>query len=148
MTITEFDQKYNSKGGFKLLNEFKEERMTLKYISDHFGVSRFAVQEWMLELYGTSYDPRQERKEKILQSMLDFAKKHTLEEFKDAYYYISKHYYNKALTECYVQGIFKEDDSEVPLPRTGKKQEANPETLQRSRDIRGAGVSESEDKDS
>ncbi len=125
MTIEQFNQLYGHKGGFKLLNEFREEMMTLKYIGSHFGVDRQRVSQWMRELYGVNYDPRETRREKILHSMIGFAKKHSLEEFRDAYYYISKNYYDLALQECYNQDIFsKEEKNEVQLPRTREEQEA------------------------
>jgi hypothetical protein len=120
MTISELNDKYYNKGGFKLLNEFREEQMTSKYIAEHFGVTKVTIQEWMQDLYGVKYDPRAGRKEKIINSMMKFAKNHTLDEFKDAYYYASRHYYDIVLSECYNQGIYlKEEKSEIQLSGVG-----------------------------
>ena len=109
MTISEFDEQYADKGGFKALNNFKEELMTTHFIANHFKVSDITVAEWFVKLYGMKYDPRMSRREKIINSMLKFAENHTLDEFREAYYYASRHYYNIALAEAFSQEIYKQE---------------------------------------
>lgn len=116
MTISEFDEKYISKGGFKSLDNFKEELMTLPFIAKHFGVDKETVRAWFIDLYGITYDPRQQRKERIINSMLKFAETHTIVEFKETYYYAAPHYYNEAVAETFSRGIYKEEKDEVQLP--------------------------------
>ncbi len=118
MNKIEFEVKYQNKGGIGILQEFVNNLYTLDFISKHFGVTKQAVKLWLVDLYGENYDPRELRKEKIINSMIKFAEKHTEQEFRDAYYYISKYYWDIALGECIARGIFK-------TPKTRSRQGDN-----------------------
>ena len=111
MTIEEFNGKYASKGGFTALNMMRNDLRTRKFIAEHFGVTPTAVGDWVRELFGVEYDPRLLRKERIIESMLKFATTHDEKEFREAYYFISKDYFDIALAEAYVRGIYKEQDN-------------------------------------
>ena len=103
-----FDEIYLTKGGIKTLQYMvREEFYTTEFIAQHFGVSRVKMQDWIDKIFGENYNPTKQRKEKIIETMLTFAETHTLQEFRDAYYYVNKHYYDIALAECYVRGIYK-----------------------------------------
>jgi hypothetical protein len=107
MNKIEFEEKYRKLGGFEVLKEFMANDYTLEFIGNHFGVTKQAVKLWCVDLFGENYDPRQHRKEKILESMIEFAKKHTEKEFNEAYYYVSKYYYDLALMECRFRKIYE-----------------------------------------
>lgn len=105
--VKNFDDKYKKRGGFSVLDWMKGEGFSTEFIGDHFGITRERVRQLIKDIYNIEYDPRIERKEKIINSMLKFAKKHSLEEFRDAYYYTGKYYYDIALVEAYMRGIYK-----------------------------------------
>lgn len=111
MTIQEFDKKYSKRGGFRALDYMKEQLFTAEFIGAHFGVSKELIQQFIKQMYGTRYDPRPQRTEKIVSSMLENAKKYkmTLEDFKEAYYYASKHYFEMALVEGVTRKIFRKE---------------------------------------
>lgn len=102
-----FHEKYKLRGGFNVLDWMKEERFSTEYIGDHFGITRERVRQIIHDIYGIDYNPKIERKERIINSMLKFAMKHSPEEFREAYYYAGKHYYDIAIAEAYVRGIYK-----------------------------------------
>lgn len=70
-TPQEFDAKYGDRGGFIVLKEFKDNLASLKEIALHFKVSRERVRQWMVELFGEEYDPREARRNKVVQQMVD-----------------------------------------------------------------------------
>lgn len=107
MNVKEFDAKYKTRGGFNVLDYMKGERFSTTYIGRHFGLTRERVRQIIKDIYHINYDPKPERKEKIIESMLKFASKHPVEEFREAYYYAGKHYYEVALAEAYARGIYK-----------------------------------------
>jgi len=112
MTIDEFDKEYWKSGGFKTLDYFRREQFTLDYIGKHFGVTVEAVRFWFKDFFNSETDIRIKRKEVVINKMLEFAEKYGLEKFKEAYYYTAKYYYDIALSEAYVRGIFKEIKNE------------------------------------
>lgn len=108
MTKQEFNQKYASKGGIDTLNYLVKELYTNQYIAEHFGVTKEAVRQWLKELYGVEQVSRRvQRQEKVISGMLEFAKTHSLEEFREAYSFISNHYYEIALQEAISRKIYE-----------------------------------------
>lgn len=74
VSINEFNQKYNSKGGIKTLTNFRENYDTLLTISKHFKVSKERVRQWMKEMF-KGYDPRTERREAKIKTIIDLIKR-------------------------------------------------------------------------
>lgn len=109
MEIKSFSEKYSDKGGFEALNMMRNELRTTKYIAEHFGVTKDSVSLWMKELFDLQYDPRQLRKERIIETMIEFAKKYGEQAFRDAYYYHNKYYFDEAYQECYSRGLFQKE---------------------------------------
>ena len=85
MNIKDFESKYVEKGGIKKLAEFRSLFFGLDYIAKHYGVSKERVRQWMKYFFGSVYDPREDRKDAIVASMIDFANNHTPEEFRFAF---------------------------------------------------------------
>jgi len=106
MNIAEFNVKYKDKGGFSKLNELRGLMFTYAYIGDHFGVSRERAKQWILEAFGENESPRKGRRERIVESMLDFAKFHSEEEFNEAFCLGNQDWVLQALTEARQRGLY------------------------------------------
>lgn len=106
MNVYLFNERYKDKGGIGKLNEFRALLFTHSYIGNHFGVDRQRVKQWMEELYDKSYDPRKSRREAIVESMIDFAKVHTEQEFRNAFYFTNKEWFLQALSEAHLCGLY------------------------------------------
>ncbi len=112
MNVREFDEKYKKFGGIKTLTKMRGTLATQEAIAIAYRVSKERVRQWMLEFFGDVYDPRPERKESIIQSMIDFAKMNPYEDFK--YAYLPKdssdkellHYYEETLKRCKEEKIY------------------------------------------
>ena len=99
-----FENKYGSKGGMKQLTKMRSSLSTQKAISLQFGVSRERVRQWMLEFFSDTYDPREKRREIIIESMMYFAK---LNSKRDFYLTFRSHqHYKETLERCYKQKIY------------------------------------------
>lgn len=72
MTKQEFDNKYRKNGGIKMLETMTKELQTLRSIANNFGVGREVVRRWCVELLGKTYDPRGQRAERAIKSMLEY----------------------------------------------------------------------------
>ena len=107
MNKEDFEEKFKDKGGLEILKEFMENSFTLDFIGDHFGVTKERVAQWIKEIFGEKYDPRETRKEYRITAMVEFGKTVPEEKFKEAYYYTDKYYHDLALSELYVRGIYK-----------------------------------------
>lgn len=107
MTTQDFEKEYGDKGGIKILEEFVDNGFTTKFIGDHFGVTKERVGQWIEEIFGEKYDPRQMRKEYRIEKMIEFAMENSEDKFREAYYYTDKYYHDLALAECYLRGIYK-----------------------------------------
>lgn len=104
MTVKEFNKTYGRKQGILMLTQMRSMAITQDNIAKHFGVTKERVRQWMLEFFGSEYDPRQERKERMMNSMVCFAKFNSAEDFKEAY--SSSEYYKEVLEECSKQKIY------------------------------------------
>lgn len=107
MNIQYFNETYGDKGGIPKLNELRSMAMSLEFIAEHFGTSKERVRQWMVELYGVKYDPRPIRRERIINSMIDFAKSNSEKDLYDAFKFHNEEYFVFALAECYQRGIYK-----------------------------------------
>jgi hypothetical protein len=107
ITLDSFDLKYNDRGGFKKLSELQALKCTVKTISDHFEVDRSTASMWLRRFFGENYDPRKERKEAFIQSMVEFSKTHTILDFWITYNRKSGDYVKEALRRCVEQNIYK-----------------------------------------
>lgn len=74
MNKDEFDKKYKDKGGIYELTKMRASLATLKQIADKFGVSRERIRQWMFELFGDKYDPRNSRKEDLIVHIIECIK--------------------------------------------------------------------------
>ena len=104
MTIKEFQKKYTDNGGIVTLTEMRSLFYTQNYIAKHFGVTLATVRLWMLEFFGTPYDPRPDRGEAIVANMVAFAKNNPIEDFKQAFK--RSDYFDRALEEVAKQNIY------------------------------------------
>ncbi len=105
MNVKEFESKYQDRGGIEKLTELRSLFFAQKYIAKHFGVSPERVGQWTLELFGTRYDPRPERKEAIIASMLDFAMHNPKEDFDFAFK--GTQYYKEVLEDLETRKIYE-----------------------------------------
>ena len=110
MKINEFNKTYKEKGGMPQLNEFRSYALPLQIIAKHFTVSKERIRQWFELFYKEKYDPRPERRKKIVDSMIDFAKKNTEEDFREAFEKGNITYFALALAECYDKGIYVDDN--------------------------------------
>lgn len=95
MNVTQFEEKYKEKGGVNRLTEMRALMFTQKYIAKHFDVSIERVRQWMIEFFGSVYDPRPDRRTIIIQNMVDFRKNNPQEEFDLAFK--KTQYYKEAI---------------------------------------------------
>lgn len=107
MKIKNFNKHYREKGGLPQLNEFRSTVTSLKSIAEHFEVSRERVRQWFKEFYKEEYDPRPERRKRIIDSMIDFARKNTESDFEEAFGGYNSEYYSIAIESCYSMGIYR-----------------------------------------
>lgn len=104
MTIEKFQNIYIKKGGIAKLTELRSLFYTQKYIAKHFRVSGERVRQWMLEFFGSKYDPRPDRKEAIILNMIDFARHNNKKDFDFAFR--GTEYYREVLEKCKEQKIY------------------------------------------
>lgn len=132
MTSEEFNEKYKDKGGIAKLNELRALMFTHKYIGDHFGVSKERAKQWIVHLFGESYDPRVIRRERIIDSMIDFANLHSESELIEAFCFANNEWVLQAIAEAHQRGIYTStQNSEKPHldnPGVEKQQENNTQT--------------------
>ena len=92
MIVKEFEEKYKDKGGIVKLTEMRSLAETQQSIAEHFGVSKERVRHWMYEFFGSQYDARSDRKQSIIEGMIDFGMINGLDEFNSAFKGISTYY--------------------------------------------------------
>lgn len=95
MMVKDFNKEYKKKGGMMMLNEMRALKQTQDTIANHFGVTKERVRQWLLEFFGKEYDPRYDRRNAIIESMVDFSEHRTAEEFHEAFK--NSEYYEMAL---------------------------------------------------
>jgi hypothetical protein len=105
MDSPKFEKKYREKGGINKLTELRSLLFSHDYIANHFGVSRARVSDWMKLFFGKDYDPREDRKEAIISSMIEFAKNNSFPLFR--YSYRGTPYYKEVLEKCYELKIYE-----------------------------------------
>lgn len=98
MDAPKFKEKYKDKGGMNKLTELRSLFFGQKYIAKHFGVSQESVRNWMLGFFGRDYDPREDRKDAIILSMIEFARHNSITDFDFAYK--GTQYYKEVLEKC------------------------------------------------
>lgn len=105
MTVKEFNKLYGGrKQGMIMLTQMRSMAYPQDEIASHFGVVKERVRQWMVEFFGCEYDPRIDRRNKMMSCMLDFAKIHPIDEFYEAYR--GSEYYKEVLEECKKEGIY------------------------------------------
>lgn len=72
MNIETFEKKYGHYGGIKQLVRMRNSFMPQKKIALHFKVSQERVRQWMLEMFGSAYDPRPDRRKIAIRKMTMF----------------------------------------------------------------------------
>jgi len=97
MNREKLDEKYNECGGFKKLLEMKIELKSLEEISKVFNVSKERIRQWMIELFGTNYDPRRDRRENRINFILDFIKQNGTKEAIKMFERTNKSYVQEAI---------------------------------------------------
>ena len=95
MSIKEFNKEYRNCGGIQKLNEMRALRRPQKEIANQFNVTAGSIPLWMEQFFGSAYDPRYDRRNVIIQSMMDLLKHLGREEFDVAFK--SDEYYQRAL---------------------------------------------------
>lgn len=99
MEVKEFNKLYGGrKQGMIMLTQMRSMAYQQDAIANHFGVTKERVRQWMLEFFGSEYDPRIDRKDRMISNMEDFAKIHTEEEFREAYN--GSEYFDEVLKKC------------------------------------------------
>ncbi len=105
MNVVDFNSKYKEKGGMDELSKLRSLLFTRKYIASHFGVTNDRVRQWMIIFFGSDgYDSRPERKEAIMESMVDFARSNNVLDFKLAFR--GNEYFKETLSKCKELGIY------------------------------------------
>lgn len=95
MTVAYFNEKYPNCGGILKLTEMRAMKQTLDAIGNHFGVSKENVRLWLKDFYGVAYDPRYDRRNAIIDAMIDFSEYRSKEEFDEAFK--TSEYYEMAI---------------------------------------------------
>ncbi len=108
MIAAEFNEKYKSKGGMTKLATLRSMGFSRNYIAKEFGVTGPTVSEWMASMWMDDYDPNFDRKEFVIRTMVEFAAKHPIREFRKAFRIKNSPYYKEALEECYKSEIYEE----------------------------------------
>lgn len=72
MNIKDFNRKYELYGGIKQLIKMRNSFVPQKTIAIHFGVSQERVRQWMLEIFGSAYDPRPDRRKIAIRKMVKY----------------------------------------------------------------------------
>lgn len=99
MEVKEFNKLYGGrKQGMIMLTQMRATSQTQDVIANHFGVTKERIRQWMVEFFGSEYDPRIDRKIRMMASMEDFARIHTENEFVEAYN--GSEYFKEVLKEC------------------------------------------------
>lgn len=107
-TARDFNKNYAKKGGIMALTEMRALMITQDFIAKQFGVSKEGVRWWMDKFFGGKYDPREPRREAIINSMLDFATHNSQEEFLEVYK--KSEYLQVAINRALERGIYKSDE--------------------------------------
>ena len=107
MTKEKFDVAYAHKGGVAQIKNLMKQNESIEGIGVYFGVCKNAVRLWCREMFGENYDPRKNRRDKVVNEMIKFAERHTQTDFRQEYIKQSKYYYHMALARCYSQGIYQ-----------------------------------------
>ena len=95
MKIEDFDKKYKDKGGIAKLRELSALCYSRSYIARYFGVTNSSVYQWNYMFFESGYIlPRSE--DIVLFSMIEFAKRNPLSEFRFAFK--GGKYYNEGLS--------------------------------------------------
>ena len=110
MKIELFNEKYKLVGGFTKLSEMRKNLLTLQEIAKCFGVSKVRVAQWMEGFFGEKYDPRMQRRERMICAMIEFAKEHTEREFIEAFRLQNFDYFYEALRRIKGNNLFKKDE--------------------------------------
>jgi hypothetical protein len=97
MNVEKFNKKFAEKGGFKKLSEMRTMNIRVAEIASYFGISKFSVNKYMVKLFGVKYDPRQARRESIINDMVSFLQLHPREQFESTYFDRSKSYRREAI---------------------------------------------------
>lgn len=105
MNTSKFESKYKEKGGLQKLTELRSLFFSQKYIANHFGVTFARVRQWMIIFFGREYDPREDRREAIVSSMVEFARHNGYPDFK--FVYKGTPYYKEVLDLCRAQNIYE-----------------------------------------
>lgn len=104
MNIKKFESMYGHKGGVVKLKEMMDALMTQSEIGDHFGVSAKRIRQWTMDFFGKSYDPRAQRKDLAIKKMIEFAKKNSIDKFREIYR--KSDYYSTVLKKCIKMKIY------------------------------------------
>ena len=70
---------------------------TLKEISEHFGVCVERVRQWTVEFFGEIYDPRYERRRRMIIIIRSLIEKHGVEKTKTLYPDMNRSYLQEAI---------------------------------------------------
>ena len=105
MNTKTFEKKYGNKGGISKLTELRSFFLSQKYIANVFGVSQQRVKQWMKIFFGQEYDPREDRRDAIMASMIEFASHNSFPDFRFAYR--GTQYYEEILKECIKLKIYE-----------------------------------------
>lgn len=82
MNIDKFEKKYGHYGGIKQLVRMRNSFVPQHTIAVHFRVSQERVRQWMIEIFGSAYDPRPSRRKEKIRSMVKFYFNHSPVEFR------------------------------------------------------------------
>lgn len=99
------EERYKEQGGYTLLKSLIESGASQGLIMQVFGVSRWTVTKWLKELFD-EVDPRMVRRQKKIENMVEFARTHSLFEFKEKYKFHNVYYYQEALKIIYKEKIY------------------------------------------
>jgi predicted transcriptional regulator len=110
MKIDKFNEKYKLLGGFTKLSEMRKNLLTLQEIAKCFGVTKTRIAQLMVLFFGEKYDPRMQRRERMICAMIEFAKEHTEREFIEAYRLQNFDYFYEAVRRIKGNNLFKKDE--------------------------------------
>ena len=104
MIVKDFERRYGEKGGMEKLTEMRAMLYSSKQIASYFGVSRSAVNKWMIKFFGRDYEPSPELESAIIDNMIEFAKNNDFRQFRRAFRKTKQ--YKQALELCYKRNIY------------------------------------------
>ena len=97
MTIENINIDHAKQGGVQQLASMRDRLLTLEEIANHFNVSKTRVAQWMEEIFGEKYDPREARKQKEITDIATLIKKHGVKKTKEIYPSVNKFYFRDAI---------------------------------------------------